>query len=92
MASRVLSFIRHGAAKVSEGHPDDLIPDPKVAKRYDVTTRTLPRWDDTVGLDFPRPIVINGRRYRRRSELEQWERSRAVARASPNRGKQPSAT
>jgi len=69
---------------MSEGSPDDLIPDRKVAKRYDVTTRTLPRWDDNDELDFPRPIVINGRKYRRRSELEQWERSRAVARASKN--------
>jgi hypothetical protein len=59
-------------------HPDDLIPDPKVAQRYAVSTRTLPRWDARPDLGFPAPIVICGRKYRRRSELEAFERARVA--------------
>jgi hypothetical protein len=60
-------------------HPDDLLPDPAVARRYQVSTRTLPRWDARPQLGFPAPIVINKRKYRRRSELEAFERARASA-------------
>jgi hypothetical protein len=57
--------------------PDDLIPDAIVARdRYHVSPRSLPRWDANISLGFPPPIIINGRKYRRRCELECWERSR----------------
>jgi hypothetical protein len=57
---------------------EELLPDPMVAKRYNVSTRTIPRWDRTEGLGFPAPIEIRDRKYRRLSELEAWERKRVV--------------
>jgi hypothetical protein len=62
--------------------PDDLIPDGEVARhRYHVHIKTLGRWDDDPRLEFRPPIVINGRKYRRRRELEEFERRRVVNRA-----------
>jgi hypothetical protein len=60
----------------------ELIPDPRVADRYHVHPITIGRWDKDEELNFPAAIIINGRKYRRRVELEQWERSRVVARAA----------
>jgi hypothetical protein len=51
-----------------------LLPDPLVAERYKVTPRTIYRWDRQPDLDFPRPIFINRRKYRRVNQLENWER------------------
>jgi hypothetical protein len=59
---------------------EKLLPDPMVAQRYGVSTRTLPRWDADPALGFPRPIWIRDRKYRRVSELVKWERRRAAAR------------
>jgi DNA-binding transcriptional MerR regulator len=56
----------------------DLLPDPEVARRYGVNPRTLFRWDDQPALNFPRPIRINNRKYRRLHELESWERERVA--------------
>jgi hypothetical protein len=65
---------------------EELLPDPLVAKRYHVSTRTLPRWDENPALGFPPPIRINNRKYRRLRDLERWERERAAP--EPNRGLQ----
>jgi hypothetical protein len=55
------------------------IPDPVVAReRYHVSTRTLPRWDKTAGLNFPPPLYINGRKYRDEALLDQFDRERAA--------------
>jgi hypothetical protein len=62
--------------------PDDLIPDGAVAQRYHVHIKTIGRWDADPRLDFPSPIVIHNRKYRRRRELEEFERRRVVARAT----------
>jgi hypothetical protein len=56
-----------------------LLPDPLVADRYQVTDRTISRWDTQPELGFPKAIRINNRKYRRLSELEDWERERATA-------------
>jgi len=48
--------------------------------RYDVTNRTLDRWIISEQRDFPKPIMINGRRYWDQAEVEAWERSRAAMR------------
>ena len=53
-----------------------LIPDPKVCERYGVTPMSLWRWDHKPELNFPKPIVINRRKYRDEAELEAWERAR----------------
>jgi hypothetical protein len=56
-----------------------LIPDPVVARhRYGVSQRTLPRWDEKPELGFPKPIYINGRKYRDEAELDAFDRTQAV--------------
>jgi hypothetical protein len=62
--------------------PDDLIPDSQVARRYGIHIKTVGRWDTYSKLKFPPPVVINGRRYRRRRDLEEFERRQAVERAA----------
>ncbi len=54
-----------------------LIADARVAERYDVCARTLARWDETPGLNFPPPILLRGRRYRELAALEAWDRDNA---------------
>jgi len=56
----------------------DLLPDPRVARRYHVTSRTIDRWDRQPDLGFPKAVRINQRKYRRLSELEIWERGRVA--------------
>jgi hypothetical protein len=63
-------------------HEDDegkpvLLSDRRVAERYDVSVRTLARWDETPGLRFPPPVYIRDRRYRELAKLEQWDRANA---------------
>jgi hypothetical protein len=60
----------------------ELIPDRRVADRYGVHPLTILRWTRDEALGFPRPIEINRRLYRRRAELEAWERARVVQRAN----------
>ncbi|MDP3691843.1 DNA-binding protein [Bradyrhizobium sp.] len=54
-----------------------LIPAKQACARYKIVTRTLGRWLENEALKFPRPIVINGRRYFRERLLEEWEKRRA---------------
>jgi len=49
------------------------------AKRWSVSKRSVERWGQTDELGLPPEIDINGRHYRKLSELEAWERKRAVA-------------
>lgn len=56
-----------------------LIPARDVLKRYAVVDRTLDRWLANPELDFPRPFVVNGRRYFRENALLEWERRQARA-------------
>jgi hypothetical protein len=63
--------------------PDDLIPDGDVARdRYHIHPKTLGRWDNDPDLGFPAPVIINGRKYRFRRQLEAFERARVVSRAT----------
>ena len=57
----------------------DLLPDPRVAQRYNINPRTLYRWDKQPALGFPPAIRINRRKYRRVEQLEAWERQRVTA-------------
>ena len=65
-----------------------LISDRHAAERYDVSTRTLARWDETPGLNFPAMIFIRDRRYRDLAKLEAWDRANArrAATQSKSRG------
>jgi predicted DNA-binding transcriptional regulator AlpA len=64
------------------GRPSDngsLLRARKVQERYDIADRTLDRWLESKALNFPRPVIINKRRYWRIGELVAWERSRVKA-------------
>ena len=50
---------------------------PQVLQRYGITDMTLWRWLRRDELAFPKPTVINRRRYFRIEELEAWERRQA---------------
>jgi hypothetical protein len=54
------------------------LPARLVCDRYRICGRTLDRWLNNAALNFPRPLVINGRRYFKERAIEQWERCRAA--------------
>ena len=47
-----------------------------VQQRYGISSMTLWRWEHDPRLNFPIPILINGRMYRSVDSLEEWERAR----------------
>ena len=57
-----------------------LIPDSEVCRRYGVVAYTLWRWDHDPDFDFPKPVRINGRKYRVEDELDQFDARRAAER------------
>jgi hypothetical protein len=57
-----------------------LVPDAEVCARYRIHTSTLRNWDLNTGLDFPKPIRINGRKFRDENELNKFDRARAAER------------
>ena len=67
-----------------------LLPERKVAERYEVSTRTLIRWDE-VGLGFPPPVFIRRRRYRSIAALDKFDRdsARKAVDAGPHVGRRP---
>jgi predicted DNA-binding transcriptional regulator AlpA len=73
-----MARIKNVAFDVASDPRSGLLPDPLVADRYQVSSRTIDYWDRKADLGFPRPIRINNRKYRRLSELEAWERNRAA--------------
>ena len=52
---------------------EQFMPDPLVERRYNVSDMTITRWDQDPALDFPKAVVIRGRKYRRLSELLKFE-------------------
>ena len=55
-----------------------------VARRYNVTPRTVDRWKDNPELEFPpADLRINNREYHQIETLESWERRRAIASVTP---------
>jgi hypothetical protein len=57
---------------------DKLLPNKVVAERYNTRTRTIERWREQPELGFPPGIDINGRIYRKLSDLIAWEKQRAT--------------
>ena len=53
------------------------LPARMVWERFHVTDRTLDRWLADPELKFPRPMLINRRRYFFLDEIEDWERAQA---------------
>ncbi len=80
----------HDNLVVDHDHqPDQLVPDPKVAKGYNVTLMTLWRWDHDeklAALGWPPPVVIRRRNTRSRNGLTQFNR-RAAEHALATRSK-----
>ena len=55
------------------------LPDDKVADRYDVTTRTIQRWEKDPELGFPQAVWFGRRRKRRSLEaLQAYDRKCAA--------------
>ncbi len=50
-----------------------------LVQRFGVNVRTLHRWLAKPSLGFPRPVVINGRRYWKADEVARWEESGGMA-------------
>jgi hypothetical protein len=58
-----------------------LIPDSEVCRRYGVVPYTLWRWDhQKPELGFPKPVLINKRKYRIVEELDKFDAQRAAER------------
>ena len=55
---------------------DVLIPAAQILERYGISEMTLWRWLRDNELGFPRPIVINRRRYWWKAGVSAWERNR----------------
>jgi hypothetical protein len=55
---------------------DRRLPAKLVAKRYGVVLRTIDRWLDNPKLGFPKPEVVNNRRYWWLNKLRRWDRAR----------------
>lgn len=68
---------------MTERDPLELMRDPQVAKLLNVSLRTIARWDADPNNDFPPPVNINARKYRRRAEIEVWLHKRALASLEP---------
>jgi len=54
------------------------LPRPKTARRYDVSDRTISRWEQDPELGFPQPMIVNGRKFDLLDALEAWEKTRAL--------------
>jgi hypothetical protein len=53
------------------------LPSRAVADRYSVCLRTIVRWHQDPDLNFPKPIIVNRRRYYLEAELTAWDRANA---------------
>jgi predicted DNA-binding transcriptional regulator AlpA len=58
------------------------IPSRDLRERYRVSDMSIWRWLRNDELAFPKPTIINGRRYWLIDDLEQWERARAAQAAT----------
>jgi predicted DNA-binding transcriptional regulator AlpA len=59
-----------------------LVPDAKVCARYGVHVSTLYNWDNNPKLKFPKPVRINGRKFRDEAELDEFDQARAAERVA----------
>jgi hypothetical protein len=82
-----IAGISHNSGPLLEDLPPPFDPDLEsqdrrqstvaVAKRYGVVVRTVERWlDERPELNFPKPEVVNRRRYWWLSRLREWDRTR----------------
>jgi predicted DNA-binding transcriptional regulator AlpA len=64
---------------MSEKELDTRLSTGRTAKKMGVTTRSIDRWRNNPKLNFPSPVIINGRKYWSERELDLWLLSRANA-------------
>jgi hypothetical protein len=63
------------ATKIAnDGEADELVPDPAVAREFNISLMTLVRWSQDPSLDFPPKIQIRKRNFRSRRALEAFKR------------------
>jgi hypothetical protein len=62
--------------------PAGFAPDRVIAEYFHVHVKSLRRWDRKPELQFPKPVRINDRKYRRWDEIYEFERRAAAAHAS----------
>jgi predicted DNA-binding transcriptional regulator AlpA len=77
--SALLSGVHIPDAPSSTHHDNETSPRWKtgdVCKYFQVGERTIHRWLANPALAFPRPTIVNGRKYWDRSEVIAWARSR----------------
>jgi hypothetical protein len=60
------TFQPHGAGR-------KLQPRRETCRRYGVCDRTVARWESSPDLGFPRPTVINGRKYDNPDDLDVFD-------------------
>jgi hypothetical protein len=66
----------HPVCDLPDNAPDELVPDPQVAREFNVTLMTLWRWDRDprlAELGWEPPLKIRRRNYRRRRPLEKFK-------------------
>jgi hypothetical protein len=66
----------HPICDLPDNAPDELVPDPQVAREFNVTLMTLWRWDRDPRLaefGWEPPVKIRRRNYRRRGTLEKFK-------------------
>jgi len=57
------------------------LPRRKTCDRYGVCDRTITRWERDPDLNFPKPTIINGRKYDDEDQLTAWDRANAARKA-----------
>jgi hypothetical protein len=66
----------HPTCDLPDNVPDELVPDPQVAREFNVSLMTLWRWDhdpELAELGWEPPVKIRTRNYRRRRPLEKFK-------------------
>jgi hypothetical protein len=82
MASPEITGKKIGAA---DHTPDELVPDPVVAKQFNVSLMTIWRWSHDDSLGFPPAVQIRKRNFRSRRALEAFK-ARMMRTAIAQRG------
>jgi len=62
---------------------DEWVPNRAVASIFHVSTRTLFAWSGDPKLNFPKPSIVNGRKYYSRAEIEAWRATRRFETPAP---------
>jgi hypothetical protein len=73
---------------IYEQRPDRFLSRRQQTERYGVSLKTIERWSQDQKLGYPQELDINGRKYRKLSELEAFER-KCAAIPAPKRSAAP---